>query len=117
MGQDKFADGLTELGFSVSKEGNDRVVTDYTIHEGRFANHQIKLGIIVPGDFEITPPSGIHISPRLIPVNPNAPDHSRATDSPLGNEWQYLSRPFPNWPLKRTVKRYMEYVAHLLDTL
>lgn len=118
MGRDKFKEGLEALGYVVEVKDDDKVITDYTIAEGRFANTKIKLGIAVPADFEITPPGGIHISPRLIPINPSPLDHTRAHESPFGNEWEYLSRPFANqWPRKRTVKRYMEYVTHLLNTL
>ena|ERR1017187_7506010 len=119
MGRDTFKDGLEALGYTVELQDPDKASVAYVVADGRFAGQQIKLGFQVPQDFEMTPPGGIHISPRLIPINANAPDHSRAAESgPFGPEWQYLSRPFlGNWALKRTVKRYMEYVAHLLNTL
>ena len=117
MSRDKFKEGLEALGYTVELQDPDRVIIPYVIAEGRFANQQIKLGFQVPQDFEMTCPGGPHISPRLIP-NSGAPDHSRAADSgPFGSEWQYLSRPFEQWAHKRTVKRYMEYMAHLLNTL
>lgn len=118
MGRDKFKEGLEALGHTVELKDPDIVVIPFVIGEGRFAGQQIKLGFQVPQDFEMTPPGGPHISPRLIPINTGAPDHARAAESaPFGAEWQYLSRPFDQWALKRTVKRYMEYVAHLLNTL
>jgi hypothetical protein len=118
MGRDKFKSGLEALGYTVELQGEDKVIVPYRIVEGRFAGQNIKLGVQVPADFEMTPPGGIHISPRLIPINAGAPDHSRAADSqPFGPEWEYLSRPYNQWARKRTVKRYMEYVADLLNTL
>jgi len=118
MGRDKFGLGLADLGHAVELMGEDRVVIPYQITEGRFAGQQIKVGIQVPADFEMTPPGGIHITPRLIPINLNAQDHSRAAESqPFGADYEYLSRPFQQWARKRTVKRYMEYVADLLNTL
>jgi hypothetical protein len=118
MGRDKFKDGLEVLGHTVELKDEDKVIIPFVIAEGRFANQQIKVGIQVPPDFDMTPPGGIHISPRLIPINPNPLDHTRAAVSqPFGDEWEYLSRPFNQWALKRTAKRYMEYVAHLLNTL
>jgi hypothetical protein len=117
MGRDKFKEGLEALSYKVELKDGDKIVIPFTIAEGRFAGQQIKLGIQVPADFEMTPPGGIHISPRLIPINTGAADHKRAADSPFGTEWEYLSRPYTQWPLKRTVKRYMEYVSYLLNTL
>ncbi len=118
-GRDKFKEGLETLGYTVEMKDADKLIIPFVIAEGRFLGRQIKVGIQVPQDFEITPPGGIHVSPHLIPINPNAPDHSRsAASAPFGAEWQYLSRPFTNqWARKRTVKRYMEYVSHLLNTL
>ena len=117
MGRDKFKAGLEALGHTVEVADPDKVIVTLVIGGGRFAGQSIKVGMQVPNDFEMTPPGGIHISPRLIPPS-TAQDHTRSADSPqFGPEWQYLSRPFDQWALKRTVKRYMEYVVHLLDTL
>lgn len=117
MGRDKFKDGLEALGYAVELHDPDRVIIPYVVAEGRFAGRQIKLGFQVPQDFEMTPPGGPHISPLLIPINPNPLDNTRAANSPFGTEWEYLSRPYNQWALKRTVKRYMEYVAHILNDL
>lgn len=117
MGRDKFKAGLEELGYIVEEKDSDKLIINYVIKEGRFDQRQIQLGIAVPADFEMTPPGGIHVSPHIIEKNPQAQDHSKAADSPFGAGWIYLSRPFNQWPLKRTVKRYMEYVAYLLNTL
>jgi len=119
MGRDKFKDGLDALGYTVELKDPDMIIIPFVIAEGRFASQQIKVGIQVPPDFDMTPPGGIHISPHLIPINPAPLDHTRAALSqPFGVGWEYLSRPFTDqWARKRTVKRYMEYVAYLLNTL
>ena len=118
MGRDKLKQGLEALGYTVELKDEDKVIFPYVVAEGRFANQQIKVGIQAPPDFEMTSPGGIHISPRLIPINPHPFDHSRAAESQhFGPDWEYLSRPFSQWAHKRTVKRYMEYVAYLLNTL
>jgi hypothetical protein len=117
-GRDKFRDDLVTLGYEIELREQDKLIIPFQISEGRFANQQIKIGIQVPGDFEMTPPGGIHLSPQLIPINTAPQDHTRAAESPFGQEWIYLSRPFAEqWPLKRTTKRYMEWVAHLINTL
>jgi hypothetical protein len=117
MGRDKFQEELVALGHTVELKDADKAIIQFKIAEGRFAGQEIRVGFQVPQDYEMTPPGGIHISPRLIPINSTPTDHSRAVDSPFGGEWQYLSRPFDQWAHKRTGKRYMEYVAHLLNTL
>jgi hypothetical protein len=118
MGRDTFKEGLEALGYSVESTDQDKVIVLFVVAEGRFAGKQIKLGLQVPQDFPMTPPGGPHISPQLIPINPGPQDHSRAAQSqPFGPDWEYLSRPFTQWALKRTVKRYMEYVVWLLNTL
>jgi hypothetical protein len=118
MGTDTFKEGLAALGYTVELKDQDKLMTQFVVAGGRFKERQVKLGFQVPPDFEINPPGGPHISPRLIPINPNAEDHSRAAESPFGPEWEYLSRPFPSqWARKRTVKRYMEWVSELLNTL
>jgi hypothetical protein len=116
-GRDKFTAGLEELGLQPETRDENKVIVPYVVGEGRFAGQQIKVGFEVPADFEITPPGGLHISPRLIPINTSPEDHSRAAESPFGPEWEYLSRPYTQWAFKRTVKRYIEYVAHLINTL
>jgi len=114
----KFEDGLTELGYSVLLDEENRPHILHTIKIGRFKGYKVKIGFEIPADFELTPPSGPHISPKLIPIRPDGPDHTtRAHPSSFGDEWEYLSRPISNWAEKRTVKRYMKYVIHLLDTL
>ncbi len=119
MGRDKFKKGLEELGYNPELKDDDKIIILFSVPEGRFAGQQIKIGFQVPADFELTPPGGPHICPRLVPINPDAQDHARAAESqPFGQEWQYLSRPFAEqWARKRTVKRYMEYIVHLLNTL
>lgn len=120
MANQKFVDGLRQLGYNIGDVPDNKVTFDYEIKEGRHKSKKIKLGFEVPPDFEMTPPSGPHLYPRFLPMNPQAPNHpDRVADSgPFGKDWQYLSRPFPNWPgTTRTVGVYMHYVDHLLNTL
>ena len=115
----KFKQELEELGYEVASVGENRLTFPYTLREGQFKDSEITLGIEVPPDFELTAPSGPHISPRLLPIDPNGADNrTRAHESAnFGDEWEYLSRPFTQWQLKRTVKRYMEHVERVLETL
>lgn len=117
-GVEEFCRQLIELEYQPEVLQPDRVVFDYTIQEGRHANRHIKLGFIVPPDFPLTPPGGPNLSPRILAMNASAPGHpERVADSPLGPEWQYLSRPYPNWKSKIGAHGYMGHVAILLHTL
>jgi len=83
---------------------------------------EMKNGIEVPADFNVTCPTGPHILPGLIPLNPSGAGNDRAATSPFGDEWQYLSRPFRDeqqgWNrTKRDVKAYLHHVRQILDAL
>ena len=117
--RDEFQEQLTALGFKPDAREDARVSFPYTIPVGRFAGTEVRLGFEVPPEFPRTPPSGPHISPRLQPLNPNAPAHpERVHESPFGSDWQYWSRPYPDWGKDgRTVAAYMAYVRHLFATV
>lgn len=119
FGKEVFAAGLTELGYAPEDLGNNRVAFTYTVVAGRFKGQVIKMGLEVPPDFHATCPTGPHISPRLIPINANGGANNRATDSPFGNGWEYLSRPFVDgadgW--NRTTKDVKAYLKHLQRVL
>ena len=120
MGKEKFTSGLRELGYEPQDSGNDRVIIDYTIQDGKFSGQKIKLGFEIPVNFEIEPPHGPHLSPRLVPtINPSSQNHSeRIHESPFGVDWEHLSRPYPNWPkTDRSVRVYMMHIKRLLETL
>ncbi len=118
MGLADFINQLKELGYAVEELGGDKIVFCYVITCGRFKGQEIKLGFHVPADFPFTPPSGPHIYPYLLPINESAPAHpARVAKSDFGDDWQYWSRPFPNWPnTNKTVKDYMRYIRHLFET-
>lgn len=123
FGKEAFSEGLKQLG-SVPEDGKDnRLTFKYTIGAGRFKDMVITVGIEVPADFNVTCPTGPHISPRLIPINPNAAGNDRSAESPnFGSDWQYLSRPFVDqqagWNrTSRNVKAYMQHIKRILDTL
>src|SRR5690348_1093680 len=95
FGKEAFSEGLKQLGYVPEDRGDNRLAFKYTVGAGRFKDTTVNVGIEVPADFNVTCPTGPHISPRLIPINPNGAGNDRAADSPnFGAEWQYLSRPF-----------------------
>jgi hypothetical protein len=117
MGRADFINGLQSLGFEPEEFGDGRIACPYTVETGRFAGTAIKLGFIVPEDFNLTPPGGLHVSPRLLPnqsggTHPSGGIH----DSPFGADWQYWSRPMHHWAADRTVKAVIAHVRRLFDT-
>jgi hypothetical protein len=123
FGKEAFSEGLKQLGYAPEDRGDNRLAFQYAIAAGRFKDKVITVGIEVPADFNVTCPTGPHISPRLIPINPNATGNDRAVDSPkFGLEWQYLSRPFVDqkegWGrTTKDVRAYIRHIKRILETL
>jgi len=115
-----FIQQLRDQGYNVEELSDGKIAFDYQVQFGRFLNQTIKLGFIVPGDFPLNPPSGPHISPRLLPINAEAGNHPLGgvhESSGFGTDWEYWSRPYPNWAnTDRSAKTYMRYIEHLLQT-
>jgi len=114
-GRAEFEAQLRALGFVPEDRTDGRTSFPYTVGAGPFAGETIRLGVEVPTEFSRNPPGGIHISPRILPLNPGAPGHpERVATSPFGEEWEYWSRPIPQWPkTDRSVKAYLAYVESL----
>lgn len=123
FGKQAFSEGLKQLGYCPEDLGDSRLAFPYTIATGRFKDQAVKIGIEVPADFNVTCPTGPHLSPRLIPINPNGTGNDRAVDSPnFGSAWQYLSRPFVDqnegWGrTTKDVKAYLRHIKRILETL
>ena len=119
MARSDFIKQLEGLGFKVEEPTPDRIVFQYTIPVGRFMGKEIKMGFVVQDGFPVSPPTGPHISPRLLPQNPVSGPHPThgVHDSPFGAEWQYWSRPHTAWATTdRSVRAYMAHIRHLFDT-
>lgn len=119
FGAAAFLAGLAELGFDAKMHGGstDRIAFDYEVPTGRFAGKKVKLGFIVPPDFPVSPPTGPHVCPRIWPINTGAQHPQRAHESPhFGGEWQYWSRPIPNWAATRSMAAYMAHIWNLWHT-
>jgi hypothetical protein len=68
-GMGVFLEGLRGLGFAPTSVAGrpDHVVIDYEVETGKFAGTKLRLGFIVPPDFPVTPPSGIHVAALIHP--------------------------------------------------
>lgn len=118
-GKEKFIAGLVELGILYEDHGGEKISFPYNITDGTFAGKEVRIGIVVPANFDIEPPHGPHVQPRLLPTNSSSSDHKvRVHDSEFGQEWMQLSRPHQHWAkTKRTVEIYYHYAGWLLNTL
>jgi hypothetical protein len=117
-----FVAGLQSLGYkpTIAPGKTEHVYFDYEVPSGKFAGRQVRLGLIVPADFPMTSPGGIHVSPKFHPnqgggEHPTGGIHDSAEfPSAAGGEWQYWSRPHKNWgAAKKAVATYMSHVWNL----
>ncbi len=88
----------------------------YVVPVGRFRGEVIRLGLIVPPAFPRPPPSGPHLSPRLIGQHGGGPGGVHNSD--FGPDWEYWSRPYQNWGRDGSdANAYMAFVRTLLATI
>jgi len=116
MAAQDFSDQLRDIGYDPSVEEN-RVIFDYTVEVGKFKGQKVKLGFEAQ-DFPLAPPSGPHLSPRILPLNPSAECHpEKVVESPFGEDWEYWSRPYPATPgwqkSSRSARAYLRHIRHL----
>lgn len=121
MARQDFIAQLRDLGYPIEDLGNNKVAFKYKIPIGRLADQEVQLGFLVGDDFPAAPPSGPHVSPRLLPINPGGGSHPNcgvhASDQ-FGPNWEYWSRPFPDWGrTDHSVRTYMAFVRLLFETL
>lgn len=120
MARNDFVDQLKKLGYDISPEANNGfVIFDYVIEIGKLAGQKIKMAFQVADDFPLNPPGGPHVSPQLHPLHPgqDLPHPKGAVHaSPLGQDWEYWSRPFQNWTqTDRGVRTYMAFIRRLFE--
>jgi hypothetical protein len=120
VGFSAFLEGLHQLGFEaeVLDPAKRRIVFDYQVESGKYAGQVFRIGLEVPVDFPLTPPSGPHVLGRLHPVGQSgAHPTANVSQSDFGPDWQYWSRPFVDWnPSKKTVALYMAHIWRLWHT-
>jgi hypothetical protein len=110
VGAAGFLAALTAHGYAVAQQAAFAVFP-YTVEVGRRAGEQVKIGLAIPGDWPLSPPPGPHVSPRL--GHPGG----AVSDSPLGSDWEYWSRPAPNWAADRSMRAYLRHLRTLFAQL
>jgi hypothetical protein len=116
MARKDFVDQLRALEYAVEERDENRLAFRYTVGVGKFRGQEIWLGFVVSEDFPLSPPSGPHVSPRLLPLHPgNDLPHplGGVHESPFGPDWEYWSRPFPGWAM--TDRTVVTYLGHIRD--
>jgi hypothetical protein len=83
----------------------DFVTFEYAVVVGAHVGATVRIGLQAP-DFPINPPGGVHVCPRI-----QHPGDSAHHASPLGPEWIYWSRPYPDWAGSR--RDLDDYLVHL----
>ena len=124
VGAPLFADQLRHAGTDVVELPDHHIkMPAYLVEVGKYEGLEVDIGIVVPADFPLTPPSGPHIH-KLI--HQNRPDGTHPTghihssnrhSKHFGSDWQYWSRPHPNWSSgAKNALRYMEHVRALWES-
>jgi hypothetical protein len=119
-----FAAQLRASGYKeVSELPDNNVKFSYKVTTGRFSGLEVELGFVVPVNFPENPPTGPHVHKEIHPhqsggQHPTGGVHPSAGHSQhFGAEWQYWSRPYPNWSQgKRDTARYMAFIHGLWAT-
>ena len=120
-----FVQQLRDMGYEPVESSTNGVYFDYTIPVGQLVGKKVLLGFEVPQTFPLNCPTGPNFSEHLLPLNTNGGSHplngvhiSTQHSPSLPANWQYWSRPFPEWNnTKRDVKSYLAHIRHLLETL
>jgi hypothetical protein len=123
-GVDWFITGLKEASYrpEIVPGKPEHVAFSYQVPTGRYAGQWVNIGLIIPPDFPITAPGGVHITPRIHPNksggnHPTGGVHDSPFQGHLNQSWQYWSRPFSEWgKTKKTVAAYLGHLWKLWDT-
>lgn len=113
MARADFITQLKELGYRIDEKPNGMVILAYTVPLGKNKGKKLRLGFQVGNDFPMNCPPGPHFESKIVEgwIEPRTNIHN----SPLGPNWRYWSRPFPDW--NRTPKTAKVYLAHIKNLL
>jgi hypothetical protein len=120
MARKDFVEQLQSLGYTVEDLGKNQLAIQYCVPIGRLMGQMVRVGFAVGDDFPLNPPSGLHVTPQLLPINKKPDPHPNGGvhESPFGPEWQYWSRPFKEWgKTDHSVRTYLAHIRHLFETI
>jgi len=113
MAQVDFINQLEALGYSTQELLNGMIGFNFTIPMGKNSGKNVELALQVPNDFPMNCPPGPHFKSQGLDGWVEPPNNIH--ESPLGSDWRYWSRPFPDW--NRTQRSAKSYLAHLKNLL
>ena len=121
MARAEFIKQLRAMGYAPEDRGGGKIAVPYIVETGRFAGREIKIGFVVADDYNLNPPSCVHVSPPLLPLHPGNdiphPAGGVHQNQSFDSEWQYWSRPIRHWQqTQRTARDVMAHVRRLFDT-
>ena len=101
--------------------GEITMLVDAAASLEEIAGREIKIGFVVADDYNLNPPSCVHVSPPLLPLHPGNdiphPAGGVHQNQSFDSEWQYWSRPIRHWQqTQRTARDVMAHVRRLFDT-
>ena len=111
-----FINQLQALGYETQELAHGMVGIIYTVPVGENSSNVVELAFQISNDFPMNCPPGPHFkSGRIVGwKEPGTNIHS----SPLGGDWRYWSRPFPDWNRsQKNVKVYFSHIKNLLIKL
>ena len=114
---------LREMCYAVQELGDGCISFPFDVTVGRFVGQTVTVGLLVGEDWPFNPPSGPHISPSLLPINPAAIWPHGGIHGPLcrpfmAGGFQYWIRPHPNWAdTKRSARDYIAHLNMVFDAL
>lgn len=115
MGAAELRDALAAAGFNPVVEAEIAggwVTFDYTVEVGARAGEAVRIGLL-GADWPINAPGAVQVCPRI-----PAPVDGNMLASPLGPDWVYWSRPYPDWAASsRTIDEYLAHVRLLFSHL
>lgn len=118
MGNAMLEQQLHELGLETWSPAPGFIAFKYTVPHGRFRDREVSIALQAL-QFPAIPPSGIHVSPHIMPntggggKHPDGGIHDRKQPTA---EFQYWSRPFPEWNnSNKHAKDYIGFINTLFD--
>lgn len=107
---DEFEQHLVSTGYaveSVSAGGSSYIIIKAVpISAGSHAGKTCDVGILRSTDNPWVPQAAVHVQPHLVEMG-----KASSQASPLGSDWQYLSRRFDKVPTPKA------FLAHILTVL
>lgn len=120
MAKIDFITQLKALGYNVQESCPNFISFEYEIPLGKFQGQNVQIAFQMDESYPINCPGGPHFKPLLLPITGGGGCHPFGAihASPLGNEWQYWSRPFKDWGrTEKTAKIYLAHIKNLLATI